>query len=103
MFSKDQRLHNLVKDNVDAQLETQKRAQYFRSDSIDFDIFNDEENLTVVDFPQPEDKKKDFSESSIIYSGKNTLRFVAEYNPRLESGEHLCARVSFSDSLDKIG
>jgi len=35
--------------------------------------------------------------------GKNTLRFYAEYAPKLSDDEHLCARVKFSDTLGKIG
>jgi len=35
--------------------------------------------------------------------GVNTLRFYDSYAPELEDDEHLCARIRFTDSLEKIG
>jgi len=64
---------------------------------------NDEDGFTIVDFPQPEDRKKDFSDCSILFSEGNVLRFSDDYEPEHQEGEHLCARVSFTDSLEKIG
>ena len=40
-----------------------------RSDQIDFDIFMDEDNIKIENFPDPEEKNKQYLECSMAIVG----------------------------------